>query len=109
MFGTANQLLASIALAVGTSYIINRGKIKYALITIVPFIFIGFTTLYAGFANIITIYFPQILKSETRIQGIINLTLSGIIIFCACIVFYNAIPKWVKAYQKARNIGLETE
>ena len=109
MFGTANQLLASIALAVGTSYIINRGKIKYALITIVPFIFIGFTTLYAGFANIITIYFPQALKSETRIQGIINLTLSGVIIFCACVVFYNAIPKWVKAFQKARNIGLETE
>jgi len=109
MFGTANQLLASIALAVGTSYIINRGKIKYALITIVPFIFIGFTTLYAGFANIITIYFPQVLKSETRIQGIVNLTLSGVIIFCACVVFYNAIPKWVKALQKARNIGLETE
>lgn len=109
MFGTANQLLASIALAVGTSYIINRGKIKYALITIVPFIFIGFTTLYAGFANIITIYFPQALKSETRIQGIVNLTLSGVIIFCACVVFYNAIPKWVKAFQKARNIGLETE
>lgn len=109
MFGTANQLLASIALAVGTSYIINRGKIKYALITIVPFIFIGFTTLYAGFANIITIYFPQALKSETSIQGIVNLTLSGVIIFCACVVFYNAIPKWVKAFQKARNIGLETE
>lgn len=109
MFGTANQLLASIALAVGTSYIINRGKIKYALITIVPFIFIGFTTLYAGFANIITIYFPQALKSETRIQGIVNLTLSGVIIFCACVVFYNAIPKWVKAFQKARNVGLETE
>lgn len=109
MFGTANQLLASIALAVGTSYIINRGKIKYALVTILPFIFIGFTTLYAGFANIITIYFPQALKSETRIQGIVNLTLSGVIIFCACVVFYNTIPKWVKAFQKARNIGLETE
>lgn len=99
MFGTANQLLASIALAVGTSYIINRGKIKYAWITIVPFVFIGFTTLYAGFANIINIYFPQVLKSETLVQGIINLTLSGVIIFCACVVFYNAISKWVKAFK----------
>ena len=107
MFGTANQLLASIALAVGTSYIINRGKIKYALITIVPFVFIGFTTLYAGFSNIITIYLPQVLKSETLVQGIINLTLSGVIIFCACVVFYNAIPKWVKAFQTAKNKGLE--
>ena len=99
LFGTANQLLASIALAVGTSYIINRGKIKYAWITIVPFVFIGFTTLYAGFTNIINIYLPQVLKSETLVQGIINLTLSGVIIFCACVVFSNAIPKWIKAYQ----------
>ena len=100
MFGTANQLLASIALAVGTSYIINHGKIKYAWITIVPFVFIGFTTLYAGFANIINIYFPQVQNSETFIQGAINLTLSGVIIFCACVVFINAVPKWVKAYSK---------
>ncbi len=99
LFGTANQLLASIALAVGTSYIINRGKIKYAWITIVPFVFIGFTTLYAGFTNIINIYLPQVLKSETLVQGIINLTLSGVIIFCACVVFSNAIPKWIKAYK----------
>ena len=65
LFGTANQLLASIALAVGTSYIINRGKIKYAWITIGPFVFIGFTTLYAGFTNIFNIYLPQILNPET--------------------------------------------
>ena len=95
MFGTVNQLLASIALAIGTSYIINRGKIKYAWITIAPFVFIGFTTLYAGFTNIINIYFPQVLNSETLVQGIINLTLSGVIIFCACVVFFNAIPKWI--------------
>jgi len=109
MFGTANQLLASIALAIGTSYIINRGKIKYAWITIVPFVFIGFTTLYAGFTNIINIYFPQVLKSETLVQGIINLTLSGVIIFCACVVFYNAIPKWVKTYKLQAIESLEQE
>ena len=99
MFGTANQLLASIALAVGTSYIINRGRIKYAWITIIPFVFVGFTTLYAGFSNIINIYFPQVLIGETLVQGIINLTLSVLIIFCACIVFYNAITQWIKAYR----------
>lgn len=109
LFGTANQLLASIALAVGTSYIINRGKIKYAWITIVPFVFIGFTTLYAGFTNIINIYLPQIQKPDTFIQGLINLTLSGVIIFCACVVFSNAIPKWVKAFRKKPVIILEAE
>jgi carbon starvation protein len=99
LFGTANQLLASIALAVGTSYIINRGKIKYAWITIVPFVFIGFTTLYAGFLNIFNIYLPQLKNGETMVQGIINLSLSGIIIFCALVVYYNAIPKWIRIYK----------
>jgi carbon starvation protein len=101
LFGTANQLLASIALAVGTSYIINRGKIKYAWITIVPFVFIGFTTLYAGFLNIFNIYLPQLMNGETIVQGVINLSLSGVIIFCAFVVYYNAIPKWIKVYKRA--------
>ncbi|MBV5283598.1 MAG: carbon starvation protein A [Paludibacter sp.] len=104
MFGTANQLLASIALAVGTSYIINHGKIKYAWITIMPFVFIGFTTIYAGVTNIVNIYLPQVYKNETLVQGIINLTLSGVILFCACVVFYNAIPKWINAYKNKDSI-----
>ena len=49
MFGTANQLLATIALAIGTSFIINRGRIKYAWVTILPMIFVGVTTMTAAF------------------------------------------------------------
>ena len=45
MFGAANQLLATVALAIGTSFIINRGKAKYAWITVVPMVFVGITTL----------------------------------------------------------------
>ena len=60
MFGTANQLLATIALAVGTSYIINNGKAKYAWVTIAPMAFVGITTLTAGWKNIFGLYLPQI-------------------------------------------------
>lgn len=103
MFGAANQLLASIALAVGTSYIINRGKIKFAWITIVPFIFIGFTTIYAGVMNIFNIYLPQLNDSKTLVQGIINLALSITILTCAAVVFYNSIPDWFRAYRDRKN------
>lgn len=103
MFGAANQLLASIALAVGTSYIINRGKIKYAWITIIPFIFIGFTTVYAGVMNIFNIYLPQLSDSKTMVQGIINLALSLTILTCAAVVFYNSIPDWFRAYRERKN------
>lgn len=98
MFGTANQLLASIALAVGTTYIINNGRIKWAWITIVPFMFIGVTTLYAAFMNIINIYIPQMLVAESFVKGLINVTLSSVIVTCALVIFFNSIPLWYKKY-----------
>lgn len=103
MLGTANQLLASIALAVGTSYIINRGKIKFAWITIVPFVFIGFTTIYASLTNIFNIYLPQLNNSATLVQGLVNLVLSLTILVCAFVVFYNAIPTWIKAFKERKH------
>src|ERR1700739_1779087 len=48
LFGTGNQLLATIALAVCTTFIINMGKAKYAWITAAPMLFVGVTTLTAG-------------------------------------------------------------
>jgi len=41
LFGTGNQLLATIALAVGTAFLINMGKAKYAWITVAPMLFVG--------------------------------------------------------------------
>jgi carbon starvation protein len=96
MLGTANQLLATIALAVGTSFIINRGRARYAWTTILPMTFVGITTLTAGFTNMINIYYPQILIAATRVQGIINLLLTAVIITCVIIIFANAIPRWIK-------------
>ena len=59
MFGTANQLLATIALVIGTSFIINRGRAKYAWVTILPMIFVGITTMTAAFLNIKTYIFHR--------------------------------------------------
>src|SRR6202140_896072 len=52
LFGTGNQLLATIALAVATTFLINMGKQKYAWITAVPMCFVGVTTLTAGVLSI---------------------------------------------------------
>ncbi len=96
MLGAANQLLATIALAVGTSFIINRGRGRYAWTTLVPMTFVGFTTLYAGIANMVNIYYPQVLHADSRVQGIINLVLTAIIIVCVLIILWNAIPRWIR-------------
>jgi carbon starvation protein len=96
MFGTANQLLATIALAIGTSFIINRGRAKYAWVTILPMIFVGVTTLTAGYLNIKNIYIPQVQSTATLVPGLINLILTVAIIICAFVILGNAIPKWFK-------------
>ncbi|HPS62643.1 MAG TPA: carbon starvation protein A [Bacteroidales bacterium] len=101
MFGTANQLLATIALAIGTSYIINRGKARYAWITIVPMIFVGITTITAGIMNMKGIYIPQLAGSSTRVMGAINLSLTAVIILSVVIIVYDALPGW---YKSLRNI-----
>lgn len=95
MFGTANQLLATVALAIGTSFIINRGLARYSWMTIIPMVFVGVTTLTAGFLNMKNIYYPQLLDSAKSVQGIINFSLTAIIIVCVVIVFADAIPKWI--------------
>ena len=109
MFGSANQLLATIALVVGTSYIINRGKIKYAWITILPMIFVGVTTLTAGWQNIMNIYLPQAIDVKTRVSGVINLTLTIIIVICVLIILFEAIPKWIKVWQGKQPVIVEEE
>jgi len=102
MFGTANQLLATIALAIGTSYIINHGKAKYAWITLVPLAFVGITTVIAGIMNIWGIYIPQIGISKTLTQGIINLGLTLVIMICVVIIIRDALPAWITAIRKSR-------
>jgi carbon starvation protein len=97
MFGAANQLLATIALAIGTSFIINRGRAKYAWVTILPLIFVGVTTLTAAFLNIKNIYLPQVHLKETLVPGLINLGLTISIIVCVFIILFNAIPGWIRA------------
>jgi carbon starvation protein len=102
MFGTANQLLATIALVIGTSFIINRGRAKYAWVTIVPMIFVGITTLTAGILNIKNIYLPQTQNSETMLPGLINLILTCCIMICALIIVFNAVPKWIRVIRDSK-------
>ncbi|NWJ51430.1 MAG: carbon starvation protein A [Bacteroidetes bacterium] len=99
MFGVANQLLATLALAIGTSYLINRGMIRYSWITITPMTFVGITTITGGVMNLINMYIPQMIVHKTVIQGSINSLLTIVILVCVLIIIAEAIPKWFKIYQ----------
>jgi carbon starvation protein len=84
LFGTGNQLLATIALAVGTTFLVNMGKARYAWITAVPLVFVGVTTLSAGVLSIKTIFWPMTRVPATAFQGYLDSTL--MVLFVAGVV-----------------------
>jgi len=75
LFGTGNQLLATIALAVVTTFLVNMGKVEYALITALPMCFVGVTTLTAGVLSIKNIYWPLAQTPGKQFQGYLDSTL----------------------------------
>ena len=97
MFGSANQLLATIALTIATSYIINHGKANYAWVTLAPLAFVGVTTFASGIMNITGIYIPQLYTEKYVIQGSVNLTLTLVIMLSVVVIFKDALPTWIRA------------
>jgi carbon starvation protein len=100
MFGVANQLLATLALAIGTSFLINNGKRKYIWVTLFPMIFVGITTVTGGVMNMLNIYIPQMMGEKTRVQGTINTLLTGIILICVVLIISEASHKWIKGRRR---------
>jgi carbon starvation protein len=79
LFGTSNQLLATLTLAMGTTVIIKLGRKQYAWITFIPFLFIAITTLYASYLNIVDNYLPKGAILLAIMTFLIMLTSIGII------------------------------
>jgi carbon starvation protein len=100
MFGTANQLLAAVALSVATSMIINAGKVRYAWVTLVPMAFVATTTLTAGWLNITDNFWPLTSFPATALQGYMNSALTAIIMACAIIVLIEALRRWYRVLGK---------
>jgi carbon starvation protein len=90
LFGTGNQLLATIALAVSTTFLVNMGKARYAWITVIPMLFVGFTTLAAGVLSIRDIFWPLTQKPATAFQGYLDSALMTIFIAGVVLVVADA-------------------
>lgn len=104
MFGTANQLLAGVALAVASSAIINAGKVRYVWVTIIPMLFVSLTTIIAGWESIFENYIPLTMASATAMQGIIDTALTGVIMLCAVVILIEAFRRWYRVLVKGEYV-----
>jgi len=90
LFGTGNQLLATIALAVTTTFLINMGKAKYAWVTALPMLFVGVTTLTAGVLSIKNIFWPLTKVPGKMVTGYIDSILMAMFVIGVVLVVADA-------------------
>jgi carbon starvation protein len=103
LFGTGNQLLATIALAVSTTFLINMGKQKYAWVTGIPMCFVGVTTVTAGVLGIQKIFWPQTHSTNPQqvLTGYLDSILMTIFIAGVVLVVIDAARRWVMVMRGA--------
>ena len=72
----------------------TSGKGKSRWVSLVPLTFVGSTTLVAGFKSITDIFWPLVQKPETYKQGLINTSLTAIIMLAAAVIMIDSIRRW---------------
>ena len=101
MFGTTNQTLASLALAIGTTLILRISKKKiYALITAVPCAFVAVTTYAAGIMN---------LKTYIANNMILNAIMSIAIIILVTIIIIENVRVWRVLMKTKQPVGMNDD
>jgi carbon starvation protein len=101
MFGATNQVLASLALAIGTTIILRLcAKKSYALITFVPCVFITVTTFAAGIMNVQT----YLAKDQ-----MLNTWLSIGILVLVVIIMVENVRVQIKLLKTDKPIGMNVD
>jgi carbon starvation protein len=114
MLGVTNQMLAAFALAIGTSWLINRGRARYIWVTLVPLAFMCVNTLIAGWMNIGVNYLrPQLLAgapnriaafaaapATARVQCVVTLVVMALLV----IVLVDCALRWSRALSRGERV-----
>jgi carbon starvation protein len=106
MLGISNQLLACIALCAATTITINRGRAKYAWVTLVPLLFVGIATETAGYQLIRDQFVAKLIQSgapDKVFQGYLLAGLCALAMVALVAIFFASLNKW----RKPRNAGDE--
>ena len=98
MMGIANQLLATIALAVGTTYLLKHApKRMYALCTAVPLAFVIVTVFTAGIESIL-LWWEELAQPDIGAAQAfslkLNCTLAGTMLVLSALIAVDAARRW---------------
>ncbi len=99
MLGISNQLLACIALCAATTIIINRGRAKYAWVTLLPLAFVGIATETAGYQLIRDEFVPKLIESgvpDKMFQGYLLSGLCVLAMVALVVIFFASLSRWLK-------------
>jgi carbon starvation protein len=101
MLGISNQLLACIALCAATTLTINRGRAKYAWVTLLPLSFVGVATEVAGYQLITEQFIPKLIGSgvpDKVFQGYLLSSLCALAMIALVIIFFDSLRKWLSVF-----------
>jgi carbon starvation protein len=107
MFGIANQLIGSVALAVVTTILINLGRAKYAWVTLTPLCFLSVTTLSAGFLSVRDNFWPMAVGANPalHVRGYVNSICTSVLMICVLIILVSAMRRWLSVISGKAPVG----
>ena len=99
MFGIANQLLATVGLAVATIVLVNMGRTRYVWVTLCPMAFVAVTTVTAGLLSVRDNFWPITSSpvAAVRMQGYTNTILTLVMLSCVATILVAAARQWLRA------------
>jgi carbon starvation protein len=97
MFGVANQLLATLALVIGTNWLLARtNDRRYSLLTAIPAVLMAATTLTAGWSNLFDNYLPRGRAGD--LNGYLNAGLTVVMVACVIVVSIEGAIRFARAW-----------
>jgi carbon starvation protein len=94
MFGTANQLLAMMALCLGTTLIIKSGKLRYAWVTFLPMLFMAASTFTAALLLLHTFIEKIRSGASDTAATVVSAILMAVIFILAVVILIDSAVAW---------------
>ena len=129
IFGISNQLLAVIALCLGTTVLIKMGKARYCFVTMVPLIFLTTVTFTAGIMKLYSPkaagFLPAIETTKAKLAGVaagsdaakalerslfnlhVDVGITAFFLIAVAVIVVGCVWEWVKLLRGSKKAVLQ--